>query len=164
MPLVQYKVVNEKLTIIGINEGADLVANEFLKHKEINIDGFKLNNFSSELKIDEEELKVTDELYSYEFETIWLPINQKNKRKYLEGELNLDKVLINHILTTFKGCKVEADKKIMVKGNFEEKKVRLKNVDMIGFTGSFITNVDIPEFISLGQRRAIGFGTVVKQR
>lgn len=164
MPLVQYKVVNGQLTIIGINQGADLVANEFLKHKEIDIDGYKFNNFSSELKIDEEEIKVTDELYSYKFETLWLPINQKNKKKYLDGELNLDKVLTNHILTTFKGCKVEADKKIMVKGNFIEKRVKLKNVDMIGFMGSFVTNVKLPDLISLGQRRAIGFGTIVEQR
>jgi hypothetical protein len=164
MPLIQYKVIQGVLTIIGINEGGDLVSNEFLKHKEININGIKYNNFSSELIIYEEGLKVTDELYSYKFETLWLPINQKNKKKYLDGELNLDKVLTNHILTTFKGCKVEADKKIMVKGNFEENKVKLKNVDMIGFTGNFVANVEIPEFISLGQRRAIGFGTVVKQR
>lgn len=163
MPLIQYKVVEGNLTIVGINEGADLVSREFLKHKEIPIGKKTLKNFETELDIRLEELKVTDELYSYKFETPWLAINQKNLKAYNKKELNLDKVLTNNILTLFKGVKVEADKKIMVKGDFKEIKLRMKEIKMIGLIGSFVTNVRIPEYLSVGSRGANGFGCVVRK-
>lgn len=160
MPLIQYKVVNGQLLIIGINEAANLIANEFLKHKEIKLDNEIIKDFEIQLSMKEEELIVDEDLYKYKFETIWLPLNQKNSKSYFQGELDLNRVLTNNIITNFKGCDVEADKKIMVKGNFHEKKIGMKNQAMIGFTGSFVTNVKMPDYISLGKRRAIGYGVV----
>lgn len=163
MPLIQYKVVEGNLTIVGINEGADLVAKEFLKHKSLPIGKEVFKDFETQLDMKTEELRVTDELYSYKFETPWLGINQKNIKAYKKGELNLDKVLANNILTLFKGVKIEADKKIMVKGEFEEKHIKMKDITMLGFGGSFVSNVKIPEYLSLGSRGASGFGCVVRK-
>ncbi len=160
MPLVQYKVIEGNLIVIGFNKGSDLVKKEFLKHKEIKIGDITLKNFETKLEIKSEIMKVDDDLYTYKFLSPWLPINQKNKRLYFEEKLDLDKVLTNNLLTNFKGLNIEADKKIMVKGRYIEKEVNVKNTKMIGFLGEFTTNVKMPNLISIGRRRAVGFGVV----
>ena len=163
MPLIQYKVIEGKLVVVGINEGAELVKNEFLKHKVLPIGDDQIVEFETQLDLKLEELKVTDELYSYRFETPWLPINQKNISDYRKGKLDLDRVLTNNILTIFKGIKIEADKKIMVKGEYEERKIEMKDIIVIGFVGNFVSNVKIPDFLGIGNRGSSGFGCVVKK-
>ena len=163
MPLIKYKVIEGKLVVVGINEGADLVRNEFLKHKVLQIGDDQIVEFETQLDLRLEELKVTDELYSYRFETPWLPINQKNISDYRKGKLDLDRVLTNNILTVFKGIKIEADKKIMVKGEYEERKIKMKDIIVTGFVGNFVSNVKIPEFLGIRNRRSSGFGCVVKK-
>ena len=160
MPLIQYKVVGSDLVIVGFNEGADLIKKEFLKHKEIKIGDKNLKNFETKLEIKDEVMKVEEKLYTYRFLSPWLPINQKNKKRYIEGNLDLNKVLTNNILSNFKGLDIEAEKKILVIGNYTEKEIDIKNKKMIGFLGEFTTNVKMPDYISIGRRRAVGFGVV----
>ena len=160
MPLIQYKVIKNDLVIVGLNEGADLVKKEFLKHKEIKIGDKILNNFETKLEIKDEVMVVEEELYTYKFLSPWLPINQKNKKRYIEGELDLDKVLRNNLLSNFKGLGIKIEKRILVKGSYIEKEIDVKNKKMIGFLGEFITNVKMPNLISIGRRRAVGFGVV----
>lgn len=160
MPLIQYKVISNDLVIVGLNEGADLIKKEFLKHKEIKIGDKILKNFETKLEIRNEVMKVEEELYTYKFLSPWLPINQKNKKKYIDGELDLDKVLRNNLLSNFKGLGIEVKNRILVKGSYTEKEVDVKNKKMIGFLGEFTTNVKMPNLISIGRRRAVGFGVV----
>ena len=161
MPYIQYKIINGNLMIMGIEKGAKIVAVEFLKHDRIILENEIFENFEKQLKTEEFEMKVDDELYKYRFETIWLPLNQKNHKLYQNGELDMNRVLTNNILSNFKGCSIVADKKIMVKGNYKEKIIGMKNNSMIGFTGDFVSNVRMPDYISVGKRRAIGYGVVV---
>ncbi len=162
MPLVQYKVIDGKLTVIGINEGAELVAKEFLKHDFIVLENKKINILGKEFRLLDEDFEVTDEFYKYKFRSIWLPINQKNIKEYREGKLDLDKVLRNNILSNFKGAEIRIEKKIEAKGFFKEKEVYIKNKKMIGFVGDFIANVKHPEHLGIGKRRSIGFGDVIR--
>lgn len=165
MPLIQYKVINGMLSIVGIEEGAKLIADEFLKHKRIPLESERgieyLENFEVNLIVKEEEFCVNDELYSYKFDSIWLALNEENHKKYIKEEsIDLDKILIGNILSNFKGCDIKIEKKIMVKGNYKPIEVMMKNNKMIGFTGNFVTNVKMPDYISIGKRRAIGYGVV----
>lgn len=160
MPLIQYKVINNDLVIVGLNEGADLLKKEFLKHKEIRIGDKILKNFETKLEIRNEVMKVEEGLYTYKFLSPWLPINQKNKKRYIEGELDLDKVLRNNLLSNFKGLGIEVKNRILVKGSYTEKEIDVKNKKMVGFLGEFTTNVKMPNLISIGRRRAVGFGVV----
>ena len=160
-PLIQYKIINGKLVIIGLKEGADLVRNEFIKHESINLDGEILSNFEISLKIVQVNMQVEDSLYSYQFNSIWLPLNDKNYRIYKQGKFDLNKALQNNLLSDLKGLGITAEKRIMVKGNFREKKVMVDNKQMTGFVGDFVCNVKIPEFAGTGKRKSIGFGTIV---
>lgn len=161
-PKVQYKVINGMLSVIGIDEGADLVASKFLLIKELNISDKIIKNFETEISIKDEDVLVDDNLYTYKFITPWLCINQKNYKTFKCGQLDLDTVLRNNIISNLKGLGVFADKKIMVKGRYKQVKVKIKDIDIIGFYGMFTTNVKMPDHVGVGKRKSIGFGSVVK--
>ena len=67
--------------------------------------------------------------------------------------------LVN-ILEFFKSCGVQAEQKIIASGNFEEHQVIEKDTTILGFAGTFKTNVNLPELIALGKRKSVGFGII----
>ncbi len=161
MPKIQYKLIDNKLSILGMEEGAKLIRENILDLKEINISQNIITGFRTNLEVYEEEFEVKDELYSYTFETPWLALNSDNYKKYKDGNFDLDKQLQNNILSNFKDCNIRVDKKIMVKGNFKPIKVILKDTELVGFKGEFVSNVSIPTYMGVGKRKSIGYGTIV---
>jgi len=164
MPLIQYKIIDSKLSIIGINEGGEILRKNILTVTSLKIGERNINDFEIKVKVKKEKLIVDDELHTYSFSSPWLPLNQNNINKYYENKSNLNHILQNHILTNFKGLNIEADKQIIVKGFFKETSVIYKNQKLIGFTGDFMTNVLLPENLGLGKARALGFGNVINKK
>jgi hypothetical protein len=164
MPLIQYKIINGIPIVFGYNEASKIVAEKFLKVENLVIDKEEFKNFETSLSLNNYNLFIDDNLHSYRFETLWLPVNQKNYLSYINKKLDLNKVLQNHILTNIKGFGFRADNKIMVKGDFKEKLVKINNIEYFAFTGDFVANVKIPDYMSFGQMRAIGFGSVREGR
>ncbi|MBN2535684.1 MAG: hypothetical protein JXB88_22590 [Spirochaetales bacterium] len=160
MPLVQYKVIDGVLSIFGYNEAVPLLADKFIKVKEIAINDRVFSHFETSLHVLEEEFSVSEDLYSYVFDSYWLPVNQRNYMQYINNRLDLDRVLRNNLLTNFKGLGIEADKRIMVKGEFMEKKLKVNDIEYFGMLGKFVTNVKMPDYFGIGRMKAIGFGCV----
>lgn len=163
-PFIQYKVIEGNLSIFGINEGADLVKNEFVKQKELNIDDKIYPVIESSIEMKEQTFGVCDELYEYQLVSPWLALNQKNTQAYFDGEYPLNKAMINNLLGDMKGLGIRAEQKIMVKGHFKQTKIELKNKSFIGFYGTFTANVLIPDFIGTGKRKSIGYGVIKKKK
>lgn len=161
MPKIQYKLIDNKLCILGMNEGAKIIKDNLLEIKELDIAGNIIKEFDTSFKMYEQDFAVKDELYSYEFKTPWLALNTENYKKYKRNEFDLDKQLQNNILSNFKDCNIRVDKKIMVKGKFTPIKVILKDTQLIGFKGEFVSNVCIPAYMGVGKRKSIGYGTIV---
>lgn len=161
MPLVQYKVIDGLLTIFGYNDAVPLLADKFMNVREIKIRDKQLTGFEASLRIKDEELVVADELYAYQFDSCWLPVNQHNYLDFINDKLDLDRVLRNNILTNFKGLGVEAEKPIMVKGEYTERKIYVNDIEYFGMLGRFVTNVKMPDFFGIGRMKAVGFGCVL---
>jgi hypothetical protein len=160
MPLIQYKVIDGNLTITAYEQGVEVVAGKFLKIDEITIDNEKYSGFETQLSVNNHEFYVSDELHKYSFESLWLPIKQENYLSYINDKLDLDDALRNNLLSNFKGLGIRAEKRIMVKGEFRERTVKIKNIDHFGFTGNFVTNVVMPDDMGVGRKKSIGFGNV----
>lgn len=158
---IQYKIIDGCAMIMGIGEVGDLLLSlaEKIQEFKINEEIFKT---IPEIKINFPKLEVNDKKYSYKFETLWFALNQENYLKYKKGEFDLNKQLANNILEFFKMCKIQADKKIEVNGNFKPVLFQQKGTSIIGFSGEFQTNVDLPDDISLGKRKSIGLGRIKK--
>lgn len=161
-PNIQYRVIKGNLSILGINKGGDILLKsiEEIKLDEIILDGIDNKIKEKEIKITFPELEIKDERYDYKFESFWIALNEENYKKYKKGELSLDIQLRNNILEFFKLCGTQAKKRIIAAGEFEENKIIEKDTVILGFTGTFKTNVNLPNFISLGKRKSIGFGII----
>lgn len=169
-PLVQYKVLRNVPTLVGLGEGAELMAELFLKTKELNIEGEVYPLFSKEIKHSRFEIGMTDKPVRYRFETLWMALNQENHKIYKYGGQGndfflLESVLTGNILSFFKafGHFFGPDERVKVGLDIKAYRfAKFKDNKMAAFTGQFETNVLIPDYIGLGRSVARGFGTIQK--
>ena len=161
-PNIQYRVIDGNFSILGINEGGDILLKsiEEIKLDEIKLDGIDNKIEEKEIKITFPELEIKDERYDYKFESFWIALNEENYKKYQKGEFSLDNQLRNNILEFFKLSGVQATKRIIAVGKLEENKIVEKDTVILGFTGTFKTNVNLPDLIALGKRKSVGFGII----
>src|SRR5680860_818594 len=112
-PSIQYKVINNVPTLLGIGEGAELLPKLFLRIKELDIDGKKYGINSKNIELQNEESGYSSKLHEYSFVTLWMALNQKNYPKYqgLKSETEkhemLNAILVGHILSFFRNMGVE---------------------------------------------------------
>lgn len=167
-PKVQYKVIDRIAMLVGVEEGAELLAKLFLKVNFLDIDDQRYYIDAKNLTWQIVDLSDASKLYEYRFKTLWMCLNQKNYKIYRniisskEKSEFLNKILIGNILSFYKGIQYWTDVKIMVTGKFQEHRTMFKNQEMLAFSGRFTTNAVLPDFIGIGKSVARGFGTVVK--
>lgn len=166
-PLVQYKVIDNIPTIIGINEAANIVAKIGLFEDELIIRDVSYDINKKEINKENFEFGCTDDYIEYEFVTPWIAINQKNRAEYQYGneikkEEILKKILIGNIISMSKGLGYTVSKQLICWINVEEKRVKLKGITHVGFVGKFKVNFKIPDYLGLGKSVSRGFGTIKK--
>lgn len=165
-PLVQYKVLDGTPTLLGINDGASLLVELFLKIHTLHIQGKDYPVWQKNIRSGQMPIGVvTDELYEYEFKTLWMALNQDKHRLYLqtdepERKHLLNRLLCANMLALSTGVGHRETQTIVVKGRFSEKRTRFKDQEMLAFAGSFVTNMQLPEGIGVGKSVSRGFGTV----
>jgi hypothetical protein len=169
-PSIQYKVINNVPTLVGISEGAELLPTLFLKIKELDINGEKFSINTKNIELKNEKVGYSNSLHQYQFTTLWMALNQTNYAKYhklksdVEKQDMLNAILVGHILSFFRNTAVElnANERLMAKLNVIEKSTKFKENKMIVFSGSFIVNALLPDEIGLGKSVSRGFGTIIK--
>lgn len=167
-PLVQYKIIDKLPYLIGLNDGAELLIQLFLKIKEIKIEENLIHIFSKNIENNFADIGIDQNLNEYNFNTLWMALNQSNFNKYSnlllgdERKIFLERILIGNILSFFKYMNFTVEERIYVKLNFTEKETLFKNQRMAAFTGNFTTNAILPDLIGLGKAVSRGFGTISK--
>lgn len=166
-PKVQYKVISEVPIIIGINEGANIVANIGIMEDELLLDGKEYNTFQKQIIKSNFHFGCTEDYIEYKFITPWIALNQRNSEIYKKGNMIvreeiLKKILIGNIISMSKGLEYTVNEKINCWINLKEKEVMLKGIKHIGFLGEFRVNFKVPEYLGLGKAVSRGFGTVKK--
>jgi Cas6b C-terminal domain/Cas6b N-terminal domain len=171
-PLVQYKVLDAVPTLVGLGEGAGLMAQLFLQMRELDIDRgdgtravFPI--LSKHIRHEQATLGMSDELLEYRFETLWMALNQDNYRDYCrysdaERPAQLRRVLTSQVLATFRefGLWLESHERIMIRLSVDERTTQFKNQTMVAFTGRFLANVVLPDGLGLGKAVSRGFGSI----
>ena len=168
-PLVQYGIINGRAYLFGIDEGVQAI-----KELSNNLNELKLNRhyniLEKQLTEKEVDINITPEQHKYIFVSPWIGLNQKNYQKYKkiqdqrEKKLLINKILIGNILSMCKGLGIIINHKIKVKTHLNIQTVKYKSVYMEAFTGEFITNLQLPDYIGLGKGVSHGYGTIVKQK
>lgn len=170
-PLVQYKVLCRVPTLVGLGEGAGLLVELFLKMKELKIDDDVYPVLSKHIEHQQATIGLSDDLHTYRYETLWLGLNQKNHRAYQEAAPDkkngiLKNTAIANILTFVEAFGLNLDRnqheqRVLLKLDPTEPAVtKFKNVELLGFRGTFTTNALLPDNVGLGKQAARGFGTI----
>ena len=164
-PLVQYKVLNGTPSLVGIGEGAALLVQLFLKIKEIDIDGKRYATASKQMQNTDYEPSFDGNLHKYRFDTLWMGLNQKNYPEYMnlpeqDRAAFLNHKIQNHILAFFKAVNYHCQERIMVIADLQEANTNFKGQRMTVFSGTFVTNAVLPNFVGIGKSTARGFGSI----
>lgn len=166
-PLIQYHVIDGEASILGIEEGADLL-------REIADDITELRLSDSYYKVedrnivnDEINVSTTNKEYHYKFITPWLALNKNNFERFnkIEGwkdrKVFLNRILTGNILSMAKGLGIIVDRMIYPKTRLDFANAKYKSVNMLAFTGEFRVRFRIPDYFGFGKGASHGFGTVV---
>ena len=168
-PLVQYKVINKTPMLVGLNEGGELLTRLFTSIDHLDIGGKRIEITNKRIQNEHAEVGVADQLYEYNFATLWMALNQQNYSAYLQKDEKerkemLEKISTSNILSFYKSIDYHENEKILVKTSLQQKTTNFKNKRMIAFTGSMVTNARLPEYIGLGKSVARGFGTIQRAK
>ena len=165
-PLVQYKMINKKPYVVGIQEGGELLKYIFDQFTEITLGNTVYSIVEKEIKIKTVSFGLSNELITYSFLTPWYGLNRFNYKKFYQlpswenRHAFLEHTLIGNILSMSKSLKYQVLKKIECQLFTHMIKTEAKNYQIIGFLGHFTTNFIIPEYLGLGKSVSRGFGTI----
>ncbi len=168
-PLIQYKRIKGKASIICIDQGVDEIYH-FFQNKDWRV---KIYDEEIELKIgnlsvNQFNMQVWNNFFYYRINT-WLALNEKNQTEYEKLESLTDKIafleniLTANILSFAKGIDWHIeDKKIEVKiiNITDQGLAKFKRIIRPFFSVEFKTNVFLPNYIGLGKAASHGYGVV----
>ena len=169
-PKIQYKIIDGKAAVIGINEGVALLRNIF-QDKE-SFSGY-LGNRPVEFNImsTEEifsEISITDKMHTYKISR-WQPLNKRNLAEFnhadglAEKVMLMERILTGNILSCAKGLDEYFSQRINCKIldiDYEGNKA-YKGIELLNFSATFKTNVMIPQWLGLGKSVSLNHGTVI---
>jgi len=166
-PLIQYKRIGGKPSLMCINDGVEEVY-EFFRNKKRKL---QLNGRSYEVRIEDVHLNSflpaqTDDWQSYSIMN-WLALNQANYEDYTrKSELDrlelLQNILAGNIKAFAKGLGWWLDQPLEVEITAppEWSNTTIKNKRMLQFHTRFRCNVKLPNFTGLGKGVSLGYGTI----
>ena len=166
-PLIQYKIIGGKASILGIEKGAQALAETRLLDCSLALGKQSHTVARQEFSYSKAEAGCCSNPVLYEFSSPWLALNNRNFEKYqklgdkLSRKQLLERILTGNLLSLSKGIGYTADSEIKTQIIvFSEAFVKLKGNLMLGFKGQFAANFVVPNFWGIGKSVSQGFGTV----
>lgn len=169
--LVQYKVIDNHVCLIGIAEAAMAVMALVGKFPKV----LKIGKKEMEFHVQDctltpyfPQMEVTPKLYHL---TNYIALTDDNFKKYhsmlaLTDKVNfLEQVITGNILSFLKGIGYHAAEKIecAITQLKEPVEQSYKHVKFDTFDLMFVSNMELPDGIALGKSGSVGFGTVSRR-
>jgi hypothetical protein len=166
-PMVQYKMIGQTPTVIGINDGAEVLKEIYDEYDKINLNGNEYEIVERGINYKKEDFGISEKLIKYDFVTPWFALNQHNHRKYLSSDKEQQAELLNrnltgNMLSMSKSLNYQVPERIKCHTELKARRSSLKGNEILAFKGSFFTNFQIPDYLGLGKSVSRGFGTVKK--
>lgn len=167
-PLVQYKVLGGMPVLVGIQEGAQLLAELFFRIKTLRIGEREYPVMERDIAFRNVAVGPGEQLMDYRFCSLWMPLNQDNYAEYQQKNVDekramLARILTGNILSFYKGIQLFLPPEVRIMTTVRPEEVRLtgfKDQLMTGINGGFTTNVLLPDWIGLGKSVSRGYGAI----
>lgn len=169
-PRIQYKRLQQKASIVCVNEGVEAIHELFTSgHFTYQIGNRKEDMRILSVNTYETDLDYCDDLKGYRLRS-WLPLNSENYKKYQSMERLADKVtfleekLVGNLLSFFTSIGFRANDpiKLNITNILDQRLARYKNVKLMAFDVEFKVNMNLPSYIGLGKSASVGFGTLTR--
>ncbi|MBO7610444.1 MAG: hypothetical protein J6S96_09625 [Muribaculaceae bacterium] len=167
-PLIQYKTIRGKATIVCIGEGTQAIG-EFFASGNFNV---MIGERSEQLILERVaprrfNVQVWEQVFRYRLRR-WIPLNGANYKKYLECEsladkcLLLENILKGNILSMGKGLGINFSKEVKcsITELQDPYQVTIKGIKIMCFNIDFSSNVSLPSNIGLGKHASLNHGIV----
>lgn len=171
-PLVQYKTIYRRPTLVCLGEGVEVVHKFFEQQNWDLLIGEQMHKMPIHtLDMNQFMVQVWDKNFEYQIRN-WLPITQSSHKEYgeLEGMIDkiafLEKKMVGHLLAFAKGISWKVAEQIEVKiTDYQEPHLaKHKGVKLLAFNLKFKSNIFLPNYLGLGKGTSVGFGTVREVR
>ncbi len=171
-PLIQYKRLGGKASIVCIEEGVDIIGQFLLSC------GGKLKIGEREITCDTKRIQpvrllvqIWEQPFNYHISR-WLPFNSKNYQLYqkIEGVVEkvsfLENIMKGNLLSMLKGLDIHLEKELHVKlTQISEPYIIInKGVKLMAFNAEFNSNLSIPNNLGIGKNASLGYGTIYQVR
>lgn len=169
-PLVQYKLLDNRATIVGIGEAADIVkqlADRFPAEMLIGKKKQTFNVMECTSRTYTPKIEVTPKLYeAYNY----IALTDENYKRYhsmlaLTDKISfLENIVTGNILSFLKGIGIRIEERVecAITELHELKAKPYKGIRFDTFDIKFVSNIELPSRIGLGKSVSMGFGTVKK--
>jgi hypothetical protein len=165
---VQYKSIDGRAAIVGLNAGADALQSYFaMPHRNIEMGGMQREMVIDDLRMQQVVMRTWNQQFHYRIQN-WIALQDEAYPEYnatiglAKKAVLLERRLTNTMVTMAKGLDWWVDEpiQICVTQFWEPHLVRLKGVRFSAFNVEFTSNVFLPDYIGLGKATALGFGVV----
>jgi hypothetical protein len=167
-PLIQYKSIHGRASMVGLNAGADALQNFFaLPDRNIVMKGIPCEMVVEDMRMQQVVLRTWNQAFHYRIQN-WIALQDEaypefNQTSSLAKRAGiLERRLTNTMVTMAKGLDwwVAEPIQVSVTQFWEPHLVRLKGVLFSAFNVEFTSNVFLPDYMGLGKATALGFGIV----
>ena len=168
-PRVQYRWDQRGPLILGLGDGAQALVRSEWPGMELRIGERVLHVRDAVCNFHRHSIALTDHLVRYQFSAPWLPFNQENFERYRrlppgKQVRERDRLAVAGLLLALRGFGVEIQGRLFA--GFEMRTCRpctYKDVQLAGFRGRLLTNVDLPDGIALGRAVSHGYGWIERE-
>ncbi len=167
-PLIQYKRIGGKASIVCIQEAVDQIGQLLIDTKEtLSIGGRETTWHTEHIQPAKLLVQTWTSNFWYHIHH-WLPLNAKNYHIYqnidsiVERVTFLENILKGNLLSMLKGLDIHLEHELQVKITELSDAYILynKGIGMTAFDATFICNLTIPNNVGIGKNASIGFGVV----
>ena len=165
-PRIQVKILNGEIIILGVKEGVDPLLKIKDSLSELNFGDITFNVENCSDEIGTQLFRLSSSLIEYNFISGWVALNQNTRKQYFSkdesGKLDFLNTLIGeNIVFISKELGFDFKSNIFTKitlQSLDPVKTEQKNWGL--FEGKFFTNVNLPNYIGVGNGITRGFGTL----
>lgn len=167
-PLIQYKVVDGKGLLTGLGQGSYLIAS-IKPPSQIQVNKRLVSVVRSELNRNGCFLGISNASKTFRFISPWLGLNSRNKKEYdrlcslnKSTDLLFSRILIGNLISLSKALRYNVTERIKVSVNLSPAGIFTvkPGTELLGFTGEFSTNFEIPDYWGIGKSSSRGFGAI----
>jgi hypothetical protein len=163
-PLVQYRWDEGGPLIVGLGAAARCLAETEWPGMRLRLGGQVLTVSDAVCAFHRHEVHPTPVLRRYRLRTPWLPFSQENYRRYQslraeEQAAERDRLAVAGLLMALRGVGVDFPTRLYAAFELEETQpCCYKGVNLLGFQGRLLANVELPDDLAIGRATSHGYG------